>query len=281
MLPGQGRRAIVIGDKNFTEQFVLGQLYQQALRAEGFDVTLNPDIGPTEVTLPALQSGRIAMYPEYLMTWNDTVAGLHRHFHSLDAAWAAGSAYARAHGLRLLPPTPFSDTSGVAVTPVYATAHRLGRLADLRRVSGSAVFGAPPQFQTDPQGLPRLQSAYDFVPGTFTSLEVGAQYPALISGKVQVAQVNTTDGQLTEPDFELLGDPGRLFGFGNVVPVVSAPALAAEGPAFARTLERVDGLLTLPAIRALNAAVDLQGQAPAAVAQAFLLTHGLLPPAGG
>src|SRR5947209_17262401 len=67
-LPGQNRPPIVIGDKNFTEQFLLGQLYEQALRAEGYDVSLNPDIGPTEVTIPALQSGRISLYPEYLTT---------------------------------------------------------------------------------------------------------------------------------------------------------------------------------------------------------------------
>ena len=276
-LPGQGRPSIVIGDKNFTEQFILGQLYEQALRAQGYDVALNPDIGPTEVTIPALQSGRITVYPEYLTNWTRDVAGVHARFSTARATLAVGEAYARGQGLRLLAPTPFSDTAAVAVTPAYAAQNRLRRLADLRRVGGSLVFGSAPQFQTDPNGLPLLQSAYGFSPINFSSLEVGAQYGALVAGQVQAAEVGTTDGQLTQPNYQLLADPDHVFGFGNVVPVVSARAIAAEGPAFVQTIDRVNRLLTLPVMRALNAAVDLQGQTPAAVAQTFLVAHGLVP----
>jgi osmoprotectant transport system substrate-binding protein len=278
-LPGQGRPTIVIGDKNFTEQFILGQLYEQALHAQGYDVALNPDIGPTEVTIPALQSGRITVYPEYLTNWTRDVAGIHARFETARATLAAGAAYARREGVRLLAPTPFSDTAAVAVTPAYAAQNRLRRLADLRRVGGTLVFGSAPQFQTDPNGLPLLQSAYGFSPINFSSLEVGAQYSALVTGQVQAAEVGTTDGQLTQPNYQLLADPDHVFGYGNVVPVVSARAIAAEGPAFARTIERVDRLLTMPVMRALNAAVDLQGQTPAAVAQTFLVAHGLAPAA--
>src|SRR5207237_777994 len=53
-LPGTGRPPVTIGDKNFTEQFVLGELYRQALQAQGFSVQLNRNIGPTDVTLQAL-----------------------------------------------------------------------------------------------------------------------------------------------------------------------------------------------------------------------------------
>ena len=59
---------------------MLGELYYQALSAQGFKVMLNRNIGPTEVTIPALQSGRLAMYPEYLQTWNDTIAGYRHQF---------------------------------------------------------------------------------------------------------------------------------------------------------------------------------------------------------
>ena len=49
-LPGAGKPTITVGDKNFAEQFVLGQLYAQALRAQGFSVNINQNIGPTDVT---------------------------------------------------------------------------------------------------------------------------------------------------------------------------------------------------------------------------------------
>ena len=59
---------------------MLGELYYEALQAQGFPVSLNQNIGPTEVTLQALQSGQLAMYPEYLNTWNATIAGDQRNF---------------------------------------------------------------------------------------------------------------------------------------------------------------------------------------------------------
>jgi osmoprotectant transport system substrate-binding protein len=53
--------------------------------------------------------------------------------------------------------------------------------------------------------------------------------------------------------------------------------LAQEGPAFADTINRVSALLTLPAIRELNAAVDLAGEDPATAARRFLVDHGVIP----
>src|SRR5690242_19593787 len=79
-LPGTNKPAVTIGDKNFTEQFVLGELYAQALSAAGYNVSVNRNIGPTEVTISALRSGRISMYPEYIGTWNSAVAGIKRKF---------------------------------------------------------------------------------------------------------------------------------------------------------------------------------------------------------
>ena len=60
--------AIVLGTKNFTEQYVLGELYRQALEAKGYDVTLKSDIGSTEIIDAALTSGEINVYPEYTGT---------------------------------------------------------------------------------------------------------------------------------------------------------------------------------------------------------------------
>jgi osmoprotectant transport system substrate-binding protein len=275
-LPGSGRPQVTIGDKNFTEQFVLGELYYQALKAQGFQVLLNRNIGPTEVTLQALQSGSLGMYPEYINTWNSTIAGDDRSFHSLRSAYQAGQAYALAHGLQLLNPTPFSDTNAIGVGLNYAVQNGLSTIRDLRTVAQSLTLGAPPQFQQG--GLPLLEQAYGFQPAAFQALEIGGQYQALDQGVVQAADVNTTDGQLTTGNYVLLKDPLRVLGWGNVVPVVSAKVLQAEGPAFEATIDRVSALLSLQAIRQLNAAVDLSGEDPAAVAQQFLVAHGLVAP---
>jgi osmoprotectant transport system substrate-binding protein len=277
LLPGTGRPQVTIGDKNFTEQFVLGELYYQALKAQGFSVLINRNIGPTEVTLQALQSGRLGMYPEYLDTWNSTIAGNSHAFRTLHSAYRAGVRYAVAHNLELLHPTPFSDTDAIGVTLDYAVQNGLSTIRDLRRVAQTLTFGAPPQFQQVPTGLPALEQGYGFVPAAFKPLEIGGQYLALDQGAVQAADVNTTDGQLTTGTYVLLKDPLNVLGWGNVVPVVSMQVIKAEGPAFAATINRVSALLTVQAIRQLNAAVDIYNEDPAAVAQQFLAAHGLAP----
>jgi osmoprotectant transport system substrate-binding protein len=277
-LPGAGKPVITVGDKNFAEQFVLGQLYVQALRAQGYSVNVNQNIGPTDVTVQALQNGSLTVYPEYLNTFDTTIASYHHGFGTLLDAYQGAQHYALAHGMQVLAPTPFSNTDAIAVTVAYAATNRLRTIGDLNRVSAGLTVGGPPQFQTGSPGLPDLNIAYGFVPIAYRAMAVGDQYSALDSGTIQAADVNSTDGQLATGDYALMRDPRRAFGWGNVVPVVSANATETEGPAFTDTIQRVDDLLTTATIRQLNYAVSIAGQDPAAVARQFLQTHGLLTP---
>jgi len=277
-LPGAGKPTINLGDKNYTEQFVLGQLYAQALRAEGYSVNVNQNIGPTDVTIQALKAGTLTMYPEYLNTFTTAVAGYKHSFRSELAAFQAAQHWALAHRLQLLAPTPFSDTDAIAVTDAYAAANHLHSISDLGRIAPAVTIGGPPQFQQGSPGLPDLAQMYGVVPSAFRALAVGDQYAALNDGSIQAADVNTTDGQLASDDYVLLRDPLRVFGWGNVVPVVSAQALLVEGPAFATTIQRIDDVLTTAVVRRLNQAVDVSGEDPATVARTFLETHGLLTP---
>jgi osmoprotectant transport system substrate-binding protein len=277
-LPGTGKPSVTIGDKNYTEQFVLGDLYRQGLEAEGFTVELTQNIGPTDVTLRALASGSLAMYPEYLNVFNSAVAKYGRAFSTEQAAYQAAQRYAGTHGLALLSPTPFSDTDAIAVTAGYAQNNHLHSLRDLARLVPAPVLGGPPEFPQSRPGLSDLERAYGLTTHGFKPIAVGDQYSALDDGSVQAADVNSTDGQLASGDYRLLADPDNVFGWGNVVPVVSSRALNAEGPAFAATVNRITGLLTMPVIRELNQAVDVAGQDPAAVAKQFLETHGVIAP---
>jgi osmoprotectant transport system substrate-binding protein len=276
-LPGTGKPLVTIGDKNYTEQFLLGELYAQALTAQGYTIQLNRDIGPTEVTMQAIYSGRLAMYPEYLSTWDSAVAGYKRRFHSSSAALLAARRYAGRHNLVILDPTPFSDTAGLASTASYASEHGLRTLRDLRKVAQTLALGAPLQFQQSSPGLGAVELVYGFVPATFKPLAIGDQYHALDHGTVQAADVNTTDGEMSSGNYTLLGDPKRVFGFGQAVPVVSAKVLRLEGPMFAATINKVSRLLTTDQMRQLNAAVDVYNRDPAVVAREFLQANGLVP----
>lgn len=277
-LPGTGRPPVAVGDKNtFPEQFVLGALYEQALAAQGFSVSLDRNIGPTDVTIRALQSGSVSFYPESIGVWDQSVAGYKRKFTSAREAYRAGQSYALAHGFQLLNPTPFSDTPAIGVTLTYAVQHGMSTIGDLRKLAPTLTVGGPPQFESSSAGLAGLEQAYGFAPAAFKPVPVGEQYMALDKGTVQAADVNTTDGQLTSYNYALLRDPAHVFGWGNVVPVVTQKVLDEEGPAFAATIDKVSALLTTSVIRQLNAAVALNHQDPTKVAKQFLEAHNLVP----
>jgi osmoprotectant transport system substrate-binding protein len=106
-------------------------------------------------------------------------------------------------------------------------------------------------------------------------IAIELSYKALEGGQVNVQNVFTTDGQLLGGKFTLLADPKHVFGFQNVAPVVRASVLAAEGPAFAETLNKVSSLLTIKAIQQMNAAVSIDKQTASSVAQQFLHANGL------
>jgi osmoprotectant transport system substrate-binding protein len=274
-LPGSGKPAVVIGDKNFAEENILGALYAQALTAQGYKVTLKDNIGTSEITWKALVAGQIDLYPEYTGTLLSAIAGITKNPTSATAAYKEAATYAAAHGFTLLNPTPFYDSDALAVLAPYAKANHLTTISDLKKLGSKVILGAAPEFATRFEGLLGLKQEYGIDP-TFKPIAIGLSYTALDSGKVDVQDVFTTDGQLaTAGKYVILTDPKHVFGYQNVAPVVSSKLLAKEGPAFASTLNKVDALLTFNAIQSLNKAVSIDQETPAAVASAFLKANGL------
>jgi len=272
--PGAGKPAVVIGDKNFTEEYILGALYQQALQAKGFKVTLKGNIGSSELIYKAFTSGQIGLYPEYTGTLLTAIAGVTAPPHSATDAYTQTKAFLEKHGATALNPTPFFDSDAIGTTKKYATAHNLKTIADLKPLGTKVKLGGMAEFRTRAQGLVGLKKDYGINP-TFVPLASGLFYNALDHGQVDVSDLFTTDPPLSTGKYVVLTDPKHEFGFQNVAPVVKQSILAAEGPAFAQTLNAVDALLTTKAIIAMNAAVALDKQTPAAVAAQFLKANGL------
>ena len=214
------------------------------------------------------------------MSWGD----LHRNVeHGLVHAVAVVATAARTgrtvafvekSGLTLLKTTPFFDSNALATLPSYASKHGLKSIADLKGLGRSVKLGAPPEFATRFEGLPGIKQEYGVNP-TFVPIAIELSYKALEGGQVDVQNVFTTDGQLLSGKFTLLADPKHVFGFQNVAPIVRRSVLAAEGPAFGETLDKVSSLLTIKAIQQMNAAVSIDKQTPASVAQQFLHANGL------
>lgn len=275
--PGCGLPTVAIGDKNFTEQFILGYMYALALQGQGFDASLTQNIGPTSVTLGAMSAGTLDIYPEYLNVLNNYIAGYAVPFASAADAWSTAATWGYLHGLTLLQMTPFSDTDGIAVLTSYAYSNNALTLAGLQKVQGTLTLGAPLEFQAG--GLKAIENAYYFTPASVETINVGEQYAALGSGSVQAVWVRSTDGQLLNLAYYLLRDFRHTLGFGQVVPVIANRMLDTLTPtaatALQNTLNRVDGLLTTAVIRHLNAEVDLSLMSPERVARQFLTQNGI------
>jgi osmoprotectant transport system substrate-binding protein len=272
--PGAGKPAITIGDKNFSEENILGNLYAQALEAKGFTVHLLENVGSSEIIYKAAVAGRIDVYPEYTGTLLSAVAEQTKEPASAQAAYSEAKAFAEKHGFTLLNYTPFYDSDALATLPSYASKHNLTSIADLKSLGKALALGAPPEFATRFEGLKGLQQLYGVVP-TFKPIAIELSYKALESGQVDVQNVFSTDGQLLGGKFKVLADPKHVFGFQNVAPVVKQSLLAQEGPAFAETLNKVSSLLTIKAIQQMNAAVSIDKQSPVSVAKQFLSANGL------
>jgi osmoprotectant transport system substrate-binding protein len=273
--PGVGKPAVTLGDKNFTEEYILGSLYAQALAAKGYKDVVKANIGSSEITYKALQAGQIGMYPEYTGTLLTAVAGVTAPPKNAQQAYTEAKAFAEKHGFTLLAQTPFYDSDAIGVLKSYATAHGLKTIADLKKLGKSVKLGAAPEFATRFEGLVGLKKAYGINP-TFVPLSIGLTYKALDTGQVQASDVFTTDPQLTTGKYVILSDPKKVFGFQNVAPIVSQKVVASEGPAFVQTINKVSALLTIPAIQKMNAAVAIDQQSPSAVARQFLQANGLL-----
>ena len=84
---------MTLGDKNFTEEYILGSLYQQALQAKGYTVTLKGNIGSSEIIYKALQSGQIQGYPEYTGTLLSAIADVTSPPQSAAAAYQETVSY--------------------------------------------------------------------------------------------------------------------------------------------------------------------------------------------
>jgi osmoprotectant transport system substrate-binding protein len=274
--PGKGKPAITIGTKDFTEEFVLGQLYAQALRAKGYTVNVKSNIGPTEITDKALTSGKIDAYPEYDGESVATVAGKNVVAKAPSETVQLAKDFYAKRGQVVSNPTPFQDVDAVATTKAFAQKNGLQSMEDLKKLPSFSI-GARPEFKNRFVGLAGMKKLYGIDNAKFKQLALGLQYQALDKGNIQTANVFTTDAQLASGKYAILKDPKGVFGYQNVLFVMNKPKYdAVGGPQFMGIINKVNSLLTDDAMRSMNAAVALDKKDPKDVAGAFLKANGML-----
>ncbi len=267
---------ITVGSKDFTEQFILGEMYALALEAAGFTVERKLNLGGTPVAQAGLLSGEIDLYPEYTGTGLLTVLKLPTSGDPAEVFETVAREYESQFQLIWLDPAPMNNTQALAMTQARAAELGIATISDMAAKASELVMIGPPEFQAREDGLPGIQAAYgNFRLKEYKAVDPGLRYRGLVDGEADVAVAFGTDGEIAAFDLVLLEDDKKLFPPYQVAPVVRADTLQAN-PGIAEALNALSPLLTDAVMQELNFQVSGNQKEPADVAKAFLLEAGIL-----
>ncbi|MDQ3850578.1 MAG: hypothetical protein M3296_08200 [Actinomycetota bacterium] len=274
-VPGAAKVSLKVGSKNFTEQFVLGEIYAQALKAAGYKVKKDLNIGSELIAYKALRGGNIDAYPEYTGTALTSFFKVKIPDVPKEPAQAyqdAKTDYAKA-GITAFAPTPFENTYRMAVTK--KTAARLGnptKISDLAGKSQNMVVNGFPECRQRIDCLLGVERGYKlkfkrFLPGE-------NKYQILDKGDADIAFVFTTDGQLASGKYVVLDDDKNIFPPYNITFSVRNSAAKKLGAPGRKVVESVQKYMTNENLQELNARVDVDKEEPAKAAREYLKNFG-------
>ncbi len=267
---------IVVATKQFTEQFIIGQMISQLLAAKtNFDVVEKPNLGTTAIITQAMKRGEVDIYPEYTGTAYLLVLHKKKILTPKATYDFVKKAYAQRYGIQWLKPLGFDNTQALAVRQAFANAYQLKTISNLLPIESQLVIGAPPGFIGRPDGYIGLKRVYHLHFGAVREMYPSIIYKAIVHKKVNVAMVYTTDGRITADHLLVLKDNKHLFPPYDAAILVRKATLKAH-PQIAKILAPLAGLITNKIMQTMNYDVDIKKQSPAYVAKEFLKQHHLI-----
>jgi osmoprotectant transport system substrate-binding protein len=269
-------QTIRVGSKDFTEQFILGEMYALVLENAGFKVARKLNLGGTPVAQQALTTNQIDLYPEYTGTGLLTVLKLPVNTDSRQVFDAVAKGYQDKFKLVWLDPAPMNNTQALAMTRAGAAKYGIATLSDLAAKAGELTMIGPPEFQEREDGLPGIKKAYgNFTLKEYKAVDPGLRYKGLVDGQADVTVAFGTDGEIAAFDLVLLKDDKGLFPPYQVAPVVRQQTLD-ESPKVRDALNALAPRLTDAVMQRLNYEVSGKKREPADVAKEFLQQQGLI-----
>lgn len=265
---------VVVGSAGFPESEIIGEIYLQALEAEGIEVSSQFQIGAREAYIPALENGEISVIPEYsgnLLAYFDAESGA-----STPEEVEAALPDALPDGLEVLDAAPAENKDSLNVTSEFSAENSVTSIADLANLD-SVSIAANPEFSERSYGIPGLESVYGIENIDFTAISDGggpATVAALLNGSVDVANIYSTTPSITENNLVTLDDPENLIAAQNVIPLISS---AAASDQVVEILNAVSAELTTDDLLKLNARNQgSDNESPSALATSWLEEKGLI-----
>ncbi len=277
--PANAKTSITVGSKNFDEQYILGEIYAQALAAAGFKVEKKLNLGSEQIAYKALQSGQVDAYPEYTGTsltsfFDVKTADVPK---DADAAYEMTKKEYAAKDITALPRTSFENTYRIATTKkkqadLLKGATTVSEVAKLPNASKLSIAGFP-ECRQRTDCLLGLNQLYGWKP-KFVADE--GKYDPIDKDRADLGLVFSTDGELTLGKYAVIEDDKGLFPPYNISFGVRNDTLKKMGDAGQQVIIDVQEPLTEKAMQELNSRVSLDKQEPEAVAKAYLQESGFI-----
>ncbi len=275
--PANASKSLTIGSKNFDEQFILGQIYAQALKAAGFKVDTKLNLGSEQIAYKALKSGQVDAYPEYTGTSLTSFFGVKTDKVPTDPdkAYQLAKKFYAKHNITALPRTSFENTYRIATTKETQKsklkgAKTISEVAKLPNADKLSIAGFP-ECEQRSDCLQGLKKVYGWNP-KFVSDE--GKYQPIDKGRSDLGFVFSTDGELTLGKYAIIEDDKNLFPPYNISLGVRNPALKKMGESGRKVVLAVQKPLTEKVMRELNSRVSIDKQQPKKVAAAYLKENG-------
>src|SRR5436190_4533930 len=264
---------VKVGSKHFTEQFIVAELYAQALEAAGIKVERKINLGGTLIAHKALEEKQIDLDPEYTGTMLLAVLKAEPMTDRKAVYEKVKSEYA-AKGFVVLNEA-MNNGYDMVVRPETAAQYKLETLSDLAKVSKELKLGAGPEFRDRKDGLPGLKATFGIEFKEDLQMAIGLRYQALANKQIDVVNGYSTDGMISAMKLKRLKDDKGLWPPYYLTPVVRKEVLDAN-PKVAGVLNQVSGLLDEASMTEMNYKVDGEKEEPKDVARAFLKAKGII-----
>jgi osmoprotectant transport system substrate-binding protein len=271
---GSANKSVTIGTANFSENVMLGHLYEGVLKKAGYNVTVKENIGSREVLFGALEKGDVDLTPEYagnLLNFVDpsTTSGL-----PLDQTVSRLKTVLKPKNLTVLNASPATDGDVLVANADTAAKYHLTKISDLIPVASNLVLGGPPECATRQTCLKGLEDIYGIHFKSFKALDAGGPLTAnaLANNDVQIGRMFSADSTIKAKGFVVLRDDKSFQLAGNVIPLIRTDH---ESSQLTSALNKLSGTLTTDDLIMLDDEVQTQKKDPTAVAQAYLQSKGL------
>ena len=256
-------QTVVVGSKTFTEQYILSELIERRLVAQGALVETIQNMGST-ILFDALRNNTVDLYVDYTGTIWTTIMGRDQAIERT-AMYIEVAHYLRSeHGILTAAPLGFQNAYSFAMRRDRAASLSIRSIADLKPHAGELSVAGDPEFFARPEWA-SVRDAYGLEAMTTLGMDSTFMYRAVRDREVDLIGAYTTDGRISAFDLVILDDPKAAFPPYDAIILLSPEA--QQNGALIKATASLANLINDSLMREANRRVDLEGQSPAQAAE--------------